>query len=182
MVLSILGIGAIILLVLVSDFVESLFSRIINTIQSLLQGSDITSSRTLLWDHAWGLFLENPFSGIGWGNFKYSVIGNITVNTAMEPHNIYFQLISETGIFRTILILFPLFLTYFKTFKSVRIISYRSSLIDYKWKIAVLYSFYSQTFFLIYGLTGNPLTDFNFLMMYFISLGLIYSFWLVRRS
>ncbi len=61
--------------------------------------SDATT-RLLLWVSAWDLFTHSPVIGVGWGNFT-SVYG--LDDPSFEPgkvgaHNIYLQLLSETGL------------------------------------------------------------------------------------
>lgn len=156
---------------------QILFGRLIETFYVYFSGGDITSRRIFLYKHAWDIFLQNPIWGIGWGNFSKTVVGNITVHTEMQVHNIYLQLLCETGIIGFILILSPFFATYFYTIKTTRMVSLNRKHFTYKWISVVLYSLYVQTFFLLYGLVGNPLYDYSFLMMYFLGCGLIYSFW-----
>lgn len=171
-----------VLLIGLTDFGQILFARSIETIKDFSMGEDITSNRIFLWLHAWETFLQNPILGIGWGNFKETVIGTVTVHTEMEAHNIYLQLLSETGIVGTVSILAPFFITYLYTIKTTRRISRNNDMYSSKWKFSVLYSFFIQTFFLLYGITGNPLYDYSFLIMYFLSFGMIYSFWQCNKQ
>ncbi len=158
-----------------TNFGQDMFSRLIDTFKNFVDGEDITSGRLALWNHAWDLFVQNPILGVGWGNFSKTVIGSVTVQTEMETHNIYLQLLSETGIVGAALILLPLIFTYQYTIKTVQhVVIYKQY--SSKWTIAVLYSLFNQTFFLLYGITGNPLYDSSFFIMYTISVGLIYSF------
>src|SRR5699024_4499556 len=70
-----------------------LFARFYDTIHAFSLGKDITSNRIPLLEHAWDIFLQNPVFGIGWGNFRETVVGNVTDHTEMETHNIYLQLL-----------------------------------------------------------------------------------------
>ena len=59
-------------------------------------------TRLLLWNVAWELFLQSPLNGVGWGNFP-SLYGSYLHLSWIPPdifnvHNIYLQLLSETGI------------------------------------------------------------------------------------
>ncbi|MGO8790789.1 MAG: O-antigen ligase family protein [Terriglobia bacterium] len=61
-------------------------------------GSD-TVTRLLLWGTAWDEFIHSPVFGVGWGNFAAPYGGEIPlVRGVSEPHNIYFQLLAETGL------------------------------------------------------------------------------------
>lgn len=156
---------------------NTFFLRIMNTFQGFLLGEDVTSRRSELWEHAWHLFLNNPLKGIGWGEFKETVIGSVTEHTEMETHNIYLQLLSETGLIGTSIILIPIILTYLYTTKVMRNISRNKNTISKKWIFTIYFSTFIQTFFLLYGITGNPFYDYNYLIMYFFSCSMIYSFW-----
>lgn len=174
-VLSLLVLFIVISLSNYTEIGRILFARILESFNDIAEGQDITSNRTNLWIHAWNVFLQNPLFGIGWGNFNDSIIGAVTVYTKMDTHNIYLQLLSETGIIGTTLILLPLFSTYAYTLKVARTI--KSNNVPRNYQVIVLYSFYIQTFTLLYGLTGNPLYDYTFLSMYLLSIGMIYSYW-----
>lgn len=165
-----------IIMAMFTDIGQTLFSRIILTFQELIAGKDITSNRIPLYLHAWELFLQHPLFGIGWGNFSKTVVGTVTVQTEMQVHNVYLQLLSETGLIGTTFILLPFLLTYIYTIKMTYFLSNNKGNYSFSWKFAVLYSLYIQTFLLLYGFTGNPLYDNSFLMMYFFAFGLIYSF------
>ena len=61
-------------------------------------GSDAVS-RLMLWGTAWDEFTQSPVFGIGWGNFGAPYDWNISFAPGMgEPHNIYLQLLAETGL------------------------------------------------------------------------------------
>ena len=61
------------------------------------------SIRLVLWGIAWDLFSGSPLFGVGWGNFN-ALYGPYVANISwiragqFEVHNIYLQLLSETGI------------------------------------------------------------------------------------
>lgn len=174
--LTAFAVGFFLVISQITNVGQLLFSRVIETFQELAAGEDITSNRIPIWRHAWDVFLEHPYFGVGWGNFRDTVIGNVTVRTAMETHNIYLQLLSETGVIGTLLILSPFLIIYIITIKSTRFISKNEKNYSKQWKLAVLFSLFTQTFFLLYGFTGNPLYDYSFLIMYFLAFGLIFSF------
>jgi len=59
--------------------------------------------RLVLWGIAWDFFRNSPFLGVGWGNFVVlygSYVTNISWIPArqFEVHNIYLQLLAETGL------------------------------------------------------------------------------------
>jgi len=70
------------------------------------------TSREYLFNQAWGMFSSAPFFGVGFRNFSFYAQGqqgffndplwklNIpTYYWHLEPHNIFFQILSETGLF-----------------------------------------------------------------------------------
>ena len=126
------------------------------TIERALNGADITSGRTELYELAISLFLSSPFVGIGWGKFAdhipaafREIHGNVD-----DVHNIYLQFLCETGVIGTILIMIPLIYIYVATFKQFRRLQQRwapdpdAKLI----KAANGVSFVIQNFLLIMGI------------------------------
>ncbi|WP_226643040.1 O-antigen ligase family protein [Mesobacillus subterraneus] len=128
------------------------------------QGGDQTSGRMELYIYALELFIEKPL--MGWG------VGVFSNLYGMGNHNIYLQLLSENGligftIFSTIII-FNLFCTT-SGLKS----NYYSGVLEYN--KFFLFSLYIQVFFIIYGLTGNPLSDGFILIIYMIASSIPYT-------
>lgn len=136
------------------------------TISGILEGEDITSGRSTLYSYAWSLFEENPIIGIGWTEFINESYGLINSDRGSHPHNIYIQLLTELGIVGFLLFMIPVTYIYYKTYRMLRVLSNKDSSFS-NWKYGVQFSFFTQTFFLLYGMTGNLLTDYNFLLMYF---------------
>jgi putative inorganic carbon (HCO3(-)) transporter len=66
-------------------------------------GSDMVI-RLLLWSTAWNAFAHSPLLGVGWGNFVRlygadpSLFSSSLPATAFEVHNVYLQLLAETGV------------------------------------------------------------------------------------
>jgi putative inorganic carbon (HCO3(-)) transporter len=58
------------------------------------------STRLLLWVSAWDLFTHSPVIGVGWGNFTavYGLDDPFFEPGKVAAHNIYLQLLSETGL------------------------------------------------------------------------------------
>jgi hypothetical protein len=114
-----------------------------------------------LWIPAIDLFLTSPIIGIGWGEF-YPLHGN-------HVHNVYLQLLCETGIigFAIFFIFFirTLILTY-QDLKKVEMSAYKQYL---------SFSLTMQLFFLMYCFTGNPLYDAVTCIPYFVSCAMTYS-------
>lgn len=88
------------------------------------------------------------FTGIGIRGV-HELIGN------NDGHNIYLQVFAELGIFGIIILLCILLTNYVKALKA-------------KNNESILTSVYFQTFFIIYGISGNPMYLFTTLAIYFI--------------
>lgn len=146
-----------------------IIKRIMESISAFALGEDITSGRTRLYLWALELFRENPLFGIGWGKYRTTVVGNVTLVTSLETHNIYLQLLAETGI-----VGFVSFMIMFLIFWNKSRIAYcnceqRENDNVHRWKRLLYFSHAYQTYFLLYGLTGNPLFDPHFQIMYIFS-------------
>lgn len=93
-----------------------MYNRIIGNI-----GGDFSTGRLERWKTAFEIFLSHPLWGVGWGGYtrylsgKY--IANIDKNMYASVHNCFLQLLCETGIIGTCLILFPYLLIFIKTYK-----------------------------------------------------------------
>lgn len=162
------------------SFIRMPIDMVAHNVISLFSGEDISSGRTVLYREAWQYFLDNPIFGMGWRQFREHSLGLISNNFYFHPHNMYLQLLSELGILGFLFFVIPLFTLYFKTIVlSNRLI--RGQIKDNGFDITCIkFALYLQTFFILYGVTGNVLTDFNFLASYFfsvtLSLSLLYKY------
>ena len=120
-----------------------------------------------LWIPAWTAFKNNWGLGIGWGRFKWLYPNQQGTSSANNNvHNIYLQLFCENGILFGSLIIALLLYTYVMTWRSLLLYKkVGSQTVEY---LPILFSFGYQTFFLLYGLTGNPLYDIETLYPYMI--------------
>lgn len=154
----------IILLILVIQIFPSTSGLIDRLVQDNEQ-DDITSGRIPLYEYAISLFKQNPLFGIGWGQYRYSYIREI------GTHNIYLQILAETGIVGAALI-FSAFI--YGLVISVRLLR-KSKEYSQPLRFAILFSFAMQVFFLLYGITGNPLYDPQCYIPYFLSVAVVCS-------
>lgn len=80
---------------------------------------DFTSGRFDLWINAINLFLAHPILGAGWGRFANYTTGTFVAlagdQAIKDVHNCFLQLLCETGIVGSSMILIPLFWIYKKT-------------------------------------------------------------------
>lgn len=171
-------VGLIVTFFFVSFDSESQIGKVLNrineTIEGLVTGEDITSGRVYLYEYALQLFNETPILGIGWRSFSEMSVGVINADRGSHPHNIYFQLLTELGTIGFILFMIPVIYALIKTIKLLLNYSKAFSL-NMQWKVILQFSLYLQSFFLLYGLTGNLLTDRLFLYMYLFAISITLS-------
>jgi O-antigen ligase len=134
-------------------------------------GRDITSGRINLYVFAIELFKQKPVWGWGFGSFF--------VFQDKGTHNVYLQLLCETGVVGTVLFVSILLLNILVTLKSIR--RYYSSN-KIKQEEFLLFSLYMQVFYITYAMTGNPLTDGFILIIYLIAMSIPYAMSLSKDS
>jgi O-antigen ligase len=129
-------------------------------------GGDQTSGRLVLYKYAVDMFYEKPI--LGWGA---GVFANLY---GKGNHNLYLQLLSENGLIGFCIFSFILLLNFYYTLKFLSRKSINQNNCNLKYG---LFSLYIQVFYLIYGLTGNPLNDGFILITYFVASSIPYSFY-----
>lgn len=147
-----------------------LFKKLATTISFLedgdIEGVLLSSGRSWLYDLAEKLFHENPITGIGWAQFS-KISGRVN-NQVTSVHNIYLQLLCETGI-----VGFGSFILAAGTTAVRTIRSYISSRSAKQVEYGILQQFLllsiaGQLLFLLFGLVENPLYNGNCLAFYFL--------------
>lgn len=144
-----------------SNYIPEL-SNFINRFHQTAAMGDISLGRNARFVEAWLVFLNNPLFGIGWNGSSYFFAS--TTAGFINVHNIYIQLLCETGILGAALYFSFFIYNFVIAYKLTKIIKKRSGY--QKQKILIISSFMIQVFFLIYGLTGNSLYDFQTLFPY----------------
>jgi O-antigen ligase len=59
------------------------------------------STRLVLWDIAWDLFLEHPLAGVGMGDYESqarAMLEGRSVRTTVDSHNAYLQILATRGL------------------------------------------------------------------------------------
>ena len=142
---------------------NSAVGRIVDSIGGLFNGEDITSSRTDFNKYTIAMWFEKPLLGYGWGTYR--VIGLSELGLHCNAHNVYLQLLAETGIVGffsfVILALFSL---------KRGVLAVKKIDITDNQKLGVCIGLSYQMFFLLYCFTGNCLYEANFYLPYFISI------------
>ena len=134
-------------------------------------GSDNSSSdRLAMWGLALNSFTRSPILGIGFMNFRelYNInlastyvkdFTDISSYSRLDAHNVYIQILCETGIVGFVIYIIGLVLLIKYTLKTLKYFSYRD---EYHYKYAAMLSFCFQIFYLLYSLSGNCLYDMTF--------------------
>lgn len=143
-------IAVIVFLFIIVQYVPSLATFVSRFAETEEEG-DITLGRTSVWRISLDIFKANPIIGIGWGQFINK--GYLSYNA----HNIYVQLLCETGILGSIAyycFFIYMFLKTWSLLKSLR----ENNEVSFKTRM-LIFSLSYQVFFLLYGFTGNPLYE-----------------------
>ena len=133
------------------------FIKLRNMFSLMNDDEDVMSGRNVLSGIAWETFLQNPLFGIGWEKYP-----SMPVSRGMHTHNIYLELLCETGI-----VGFTVFAAFFgyalyTAFRNCRRAKSQEE------KTSASFCLFMQIFFLLYGITGNPLYDPPYYIPYFI--------------
>ena len=168
--------GGIIVLFFAAQNIESIgstlerFTAFFNENESY----DVSNGRFKLYGIAWDYFLSAPVFGIGWREFSKRVVVFFHEDTSFrDAHNVFLQLLCETGI-----VGFLIFTTFFVIAFALTIrlvIRYRRGEIALSEteKLGLILSVCSQIYFLCYCMTGNPLYDTFMLYLYMFSVGIV---------
>lgn len=144
---------------------ENVLGRYEQSVDLSESGESISASRDLLRLEAISVWEDNMLFGIGWNRFGTLGFDYTTV------HNVFLQLLCETGIIGALLILIPIFNSLSVTIKLIR----RHS--DTGNAPYLLFSAFYQIFFIVYFLTGNPLYDYPYLIPYFLSVSIAHFYY-----
>ena len=166
-------------MVLVAILTAGVFATFVPGIEATLQRfvelleDETGGGRSELYDCAWSMFYTNPLLGGGWGSYsKYvatTALGAMYSNlgfTSMSGHNVYLQLLAETGIVGLVLFVIPAVSTLVAAMR--RSAAHQGGGL-YGESFCLWACVGAQIFFLIYCLSGNPLYDPQCYIPYFIS-------------
>lgn len=133
---------------------------IANTVSRFTDSTDISSGRFMIWARAIEGFKDHPLLGNGWFGFFYDVLNQNTYFGASNAHNIYLQLLCETGVvgFTCVVSFFIVHLIF-----TIKICRRVMKCTNPEIRLLAVISITIQIFCLIYGFTGNILYDFTFI-------------------
>ncbi len=167
-VLFVLIISCIVIYIVYQNFMINSDVKIFNTFVRIFE-SDNTDSIDERGDYfraALNVFNDNPIFGVGWNR-----AGTFT-EKGINCHNIYIQILAEMGLFGGLLYIYMLIKFWLITVKNVRRKARNNA--DVR-NIPLYFSLFLFTFYLLYGFTGNPLYDTEYVAQYILSLATITS-------
>lgn len=133
--------------------------------QMLSDSGDVSAERFELWAIAIDAFKKHPFIGIGWEQYRATLTASFS--STRDTHNVFLQLLCETGILGA-LVYYSWFITmYIMTIRKMKMVVCKTG--DKNAKFLIGFSLAFQTFFLMYCLTGNPLYEMYMFIPYFVS-------------
>mgnify|MGYP004501953557 CR=1 FL=1 len=139
-----------------SNFIPSL-SNFINRFAETSAAGDVSLGRLEQSAIALGIFKKNIIFGSGWDSFKY--LYKAQFGSLLNVHNIYIQLLCENGIIGAVP--FYCFFVYAlsRTVNSLVYLRKNNPGENTAAELYLCFSISMQIFFLLYGMTGNPLYD-----------------------
>lgn len=154
--------GFIVLIMIAWALGSSMFPKLFPSIRRIVDADSIDVVRLALYDQAINAFKNNPLLGIGWDAFRYKYL---TFGNALNVHNIYLQLLCECGVIGTIPFALYFIINCVSAIKKLRRVNMTEKC-EAQIQINLTFSVLYQVFFLMYGLTGNPLYDAPTLLVY----------------
>lgn len=129
-------------------------------IRRTLSQEDFTTGRAAMIEVMWNDFLKSPILGNG-------IFTTIDVVDYHHGHNIYFQVLRETGILGFVSLITAMVTAFIRT--NLRLNKFRH---DKFKKMILIISIYFQLLFIFWGATGNPLYDTYPLFFYFVAIAM----------
>ena len=153
-------------LVFLYQKVEYLNVAVNNYLARFFTNDTTLSGRTLLYDLAFRLYRQSPIVGVGWSRYREYTNGifGAAYTSTYDVHNVYIQLLCETGIIGLaffIVAIIVIIVNGIKTYKSVLKAN------DLESTVILEFGLFSQLFFICYCMSGNPLYDYQHLSYYF---------------
>ena len=170
-------------LAICSIFIPSI-SNVFNRFYEGFTTGNLLSGRNEFYIAAITEWVKKPIFGHGWGYFseyyqdKIFDLSDPAYNREyLDCHNVYIQLLCETGIVGFLIIIGLMIIILHKTYK----------LIDYHKKNktmlpSLLFSLGYQIFFLLYCMSGNPLYDPQCYVLYFVVIGITICFEIMKNK
>lgn len=143
-----------------------------NLINRFILVKDDTSSggRKIFWDFCIKMYNDKPVIGYGINTFNEVFADQVAYKFNgqlwnMYAHNIYYELLGETGIIGTTLFIYMLLHILISSLKL-----FKNNVLSFKWKGILWFSISLQILFITYGVTGNVLYTTPTLICYIFSI------------
>lgn len=135
--------------------------NILEKMQLLEENGDVLNGRDVLWNKSMNIFKDNKILGIGIGTVQ-NLIGDYS-------HNVYIQLLAETGIIGFSVYCVAIIISFMQTIKKMK----QVLKIDDKSKKEILaVSLFIQIIYICYSFSGNPLYGQMFFVPYMIAIAI----------
>lgn len=166
--------AALIFLLLAIQFLPDL-QRVIDR---FLEDGDVASGRGELYAYALELFKTHKLLGVGWGQYRF-----MPGSMGLPVHNIYLQILAETGIIGSFFIYSGLLSSIIATIKNILSVKKNAPNGNQQCvPFALLFSAAMQIYFLLYGITGNPIYDMMGMYPYFLAIAVNESLMVETRN
>lgn len=140
---------------------------IMNKILLLEDSGDVTNGRVAHWTDTLEIWKQNPIWGVG--------IDTMFDVYDLSSHNVYLQLLAETGIPGAISYIVLLLTSFRRSSNTYQHVLTDATLIKDNRAIYGV-SLYMQVIFIVYSFFGNPAYGINFMLPYIIFVGMMDSF------
>jgi len=183
--LIILGVAGTACLVFFAQYIPAL-STVFDRFSSL-EGDSTLQSRFTFWRLAISMFKKNPIIGNGWFAFRYQYRVNLydtSIRAAryelLDCHNVYIQLLAETGV--TGLLFYLIFVTRVLMLTFTLLRHNRKEIENIGLYTPLIFSALMQVFYLLYSVTGNCLYDITS-AFYFLAVAMtVGSYYRIKKS
>ena len=142
-----------------------IFTGIIAKNSLLKDSNDITNGRLALWHYALDKFYEHPVFGVG--------LKSIYNTLSMDVHNVYLQLLAETGIIGFVIFTIALFAFTIKPLIEFKNLKYT---IRYDHLKSIIIGLYLIIYLILYGAISNIFIDYIPLTIFMCSVSMANSY------
>lgn len=133
------------------------------------------SGRLILYDYAQELFQQNYWTGIGWAQFSDKITDVLPSGSSLSVHNVYLQLLCETGVIGFAAFLLGAISSIFALIKTKRLLNNYNGYDKTKYETLYSVSLTGQVLFLMFCFVENPIYNENDLIFYFLMILLNYN-------
>lgn len=135
--------------------------------------SDITflSGREVLYEAAWKLFRQNPWLGVGWSGYA-NAARIYTGIEEMTAHNIYLQLLAETGVVGFLIFVTLYICAITRGIKCLQAARKEKINVDERQQKIMAFALFFIIYNVAYGMSGLVLTDIMMVYMTMFSIAL----------